>query len=188
MSTMKKVIIFLIASFLISGTPLFALEQKGGKKAPPVKLSKPIQKKVVMKKASSAPQKLEKKMKPAKKVISSSKPALKPLQVKPKAVSPVAKAPLAAPVEMNIVYTDEGFSPRLLSVKGGTAITFTNQSSHSLWVASNPHPVHTNYAEFDERASIDKGGKYSFTFGKTGNWKYHNHLNPGMQGEVNVKD
>ena len=57
----------------------------------------------------------------------------------------------------------------------------------SLWVASNPHPIHTDYSDFDAKRGYAKGERYSFTFFKQGTWKYHNHLNPGEGGVIVVE-
>lgn len=86
-----------------------------------------------------------------------------------------------------VSYTDRGFVPATLTVKQGAVVTFINQSSGSMWVASNPHPVHTLYPGFDEKASVAKGGSYSFTFEKIGSHPYHNHLHPGNQGTIVVE-
>ncbi len=86
-----------------------------------------------------------------------------------------------------VVYTDSGFSPATLSVKLGTKVTFKNESSLLMWVASNPHPTHTDYPGFDERASSATGESYSFTFDQKGSWGYHNHMNPSDGGTVVVR-
>lgn len=86
-----------------------------------------------------------------------------------------------------VTYTDQGFVPTELTVKQGEVVTFTNQSSEPMWVASNPHPIHTLYPGFDEKASVPQGGSYSFTFDKVGTHPYHNHFHPGNQGTIIVE-
>lgn len=61
-----------------------------------------------------------------------------------------------------------------------------------MWVATDPHPDHTAYPEFDVLRA--NGGKYpeprndfSFTFDKVGTWTYHNHTNPTDKGKIIVK-
>jgi plastocyanin len=83
---------------------------------------------------------------------------------------------VAAKVTVN--YTDSGFSPKTVTIKKGDTVTFVNKSSIGLWVASNPHPFHTDYPGFDEKTSIANGGSWSFTFDRAGSWGYHNHRNP----------
>jgi len=86
-----------------------------------------------------------------------------------------------------VTYTNDGFAPAELTVKAGTTVTFINQSGSPMWVASAPHPTHTLYPEFDEKASVTKGGSYSFTFDKVGTHPYHNHLHPSNYGKIIVE-
>lgn len=74
-----------------------------------------------------------------------------------------------------VTYTDAGFSPKTVTVKLGTTVAFMNDSASGLWVASNPHPQHTDLSGFDAGRSVSKGGSYEYTFTKTGSWNYHNH-------------
>jgi len=83
-------------------------------------------------------------------------------------------------------YTANGFEPNTITIKAGQPVTWTNKDSDDLWVASNPHPTHTDYPGFDELKSMSTGQTYSFTFTKVGKWGYHNHLNPSQQGTVVV--
>ena len=87
-----------------------------------------------------------------------------------------------------ITYSDTGFSPQSLTVKMGTPVTFINNSSGPMWVASAPHPQHTDYPEFNQLKSVEKGGEYTFTFDKVGTWKYHNHMNASSFGSVTVSE
>jgi len=80
------------------------------------------------------------------------------------------------------------FSPAVITVKKGTTVTWTNTGSAQVWIASNPHPTHTDYPGFDSKAAIGTGESYSFTFNKVGSWGYHNHLNPTVMGTVIVTE
>lgn len=86
-----------------------------------------------------------------------------------------------------VVYTDAGFSPNKFEIAVNSVVVFKNESSVLMWVASAPHPMHTNYSEFDAKKEYEKGSSYSFTFDKTGEFKYHNHLNPSRFGAITVK-
>jgi plastocyanin len=86
-----------------------------------------------------------------------------------------------------VTLTDTGFAPKP-TVKVGTIVTFVNESSGSMWVASDPHPTHTLLTGFDELKSVEKGGTYEYTFTKVGTWTFHNHLNPRMKGTVVVTE
>lgn len=89
--------------------------------------------------------------------------------------------------EYVVTYTDEGFSPSVTNIEQGETVTFRNESDRSLWVASAPHPQHTDYPEFDMKEGKPRGGTYSFVFDKAGEWKFHNHLFPSHFGTINVQ-
>ena len=89
--------------------------------------------------------------------------------------------------EAVVTYQNGSFSPSSITVASGTTVQFMNQSSTPVWVASNPHPSHTDYPGFDALKEVAPGENYSFTFVKTGTWGYHNHLNPSEGGAVVVK-
>lgn len=86
-----------------------------------------------------------------------------------------------------VVYTDSGFSPNKLEISVGSIVIFKNESSDLMWVASAPHPTHTNYPAFDAKKGYEKDIDYSFTFDKAGEFKYHDHLNPSRFGAIIVK-
>lgn len=103
---------------------------------------------------------------------------------------------------MTVAYTNTGFSPASITVAQGQSVTFVNQSSGSMWVASDPHPSHTAYdgtsrqthcaagykgpAPLDECTSVAVGGTFTFTFTKAGTFGYHNHADDSMHGTVVV--
>lgn len=86
-----------------------------------------------------------------------------------------------------VEYSSQGFSPQTVTIKSGMTVTWTNKNADGMWVASDPHPTHTDYPGFDALKSIPTDGTYSFTFTKTGTWGYHNHLNPSQKGTVIVQ-
>ena len=102
--------------------------------------------------------------------------------------------------KVTITYTDQGFSPKSVTVSLGTTVTFVNQSSQSMWVASAMHPTHTGYSgtsmnqhcpdtnnsAFDECTAVESSGSFSFVFNKEGTWKYHDHVSPSAFGSVTV--
>ena len=91
------------------------------------------------------------------------------------------------PSSKTVTYTASGFSPQSLTTKAGDTVVFKNNSAADFWPASGPHPAHTNYTEFSAKKTISTGGSYSFTFTRTGSWKYHNHLNPASTGTITVQ-
>lgn len=89
--------------------------------------------------------------------------------------------------EVEIVYTDSGYTPAEVRVKVGTEVIFKNQSTALMQTASNPHPVHTLLPKFDAKRGVAVGGTYSFTFTKKGTWRYHNRFVPVHGGTIIVE-
>ncbi len=83
--------------------------------------------------------------------------------------------------------TDRGFSPATITVGRGEEVTFRNTGDDDVWPASDDHPTHERYPEFDPRKSVIAGESWSFTFERPGRWRYHNHLAPDQKGLVVVK-
>lgn len=94
-----------------------------------------------------------------------------------------------------IYYMGTGFIPNPLKIKVGETVTFKNNASRPIWVASGVHPTHTVYpttggclgSTFDSCADINPGESWSFKFDFVGSWKYHNHLNPSDFGTIIVE-
>ena len=77
---------------------------------------------------------------------------------------------------------------------------FINQGDGDMWVGSDAHPTHTQYAgttvsehcqdgdetsrAFDQCSVSDT---YTFTFEQTGEWDYHNHVNASAGGTIVVE-
>jgi plastocyanin len=80
-----------------------------------------------------------------------------------------------------------GFSPRSVAIRQGDMVVFENRSSHARWPASNIHPTHHIYPEFDPRAPVGPGQQWAFTFDRPGTWNYHDHLAPDVSGTVVVE-
>lgn len=95
-----------------------------------------------------------------------------------------AKTPTDA---ITITMTEAGFSPAKLSIKKGTTVIFINKGKELHWPASNIHPSHGIYPEFDPRKPIEVRASWSFKFGKVGSWRFHDHLAPTTKGVITVK-
>lgn len=96
--------------------------------------------------------------------------------------------------DSTMVYSDfatttmvtDGFSPAIITVRKNTRVTFVNRDSLWRWPASDIHPSHDIYAEFDPKHPIAPGEQWSFMFEKTGEWGMHDHLAPYITGKVIV--
>jgi plastocyanin len=82
--------------------------------------------------------------------------------------------------------TSSGFSPKDIEINVGDTVTWDNKDSKAHWPASDNHPTHTLYSEFDALRGIGSGEEYSFTFDKKGSWEYHDHMNPSLTGTITV--
>jgi plastocyanin len=86
-----------------------------------------------------------------------------------------------------ITYSNNCYSPADLTIKFGDTIKFVNSTSNkNMWPASDDHPSHTIYPEFDPERDIAPGSSWSFMFGKTGTWDYHDHVKPSCGGTITV--
>lgn len=79
-----------------------------------------------------------------------------------------------------------GYSPATVTVKAGTVVTWTNNSGGNIFIASDPHPTHTDLPALSS-GTVANGGTYSFTFTQKGTWGYHDHLDPTTKGTVIVQ-
>ena len=82
--------------------------------------------------------------------------------------------------------TDEGFEPRSVEVGAGDTVVFENVGEEAHWPASDDHPTHEVYPEFDPKGPIEPDAEWSFTFDRPGKWEYHDHMNPYLTGEIAV--
>lgn len=82
--------------------------------------------------------------------------------------------------------TDDRFEPETIKVSRCSKVIFENVGEKPHWPASNIHPSHGIYPEFDPKEPIEKGKSWSFVFDKEGIWKYHDHLFPAIRGVIEV--
>lgn len=115
-----------------------------------------------------------------------------------KGVAPEATAPAAevangtvnqvADNAVVVTLTKEGYVPDTISIKSGDTVTFKNTTGNLHWPASNLHPSHRIYSEFDPQEPISPTDTWSFTFTKVGEWKFHDHLSPYFTGVITVTE
>jgi len=74
--------------------------------------------------------------------------------------------------------SNDGFSPRVITVKAGSTVTWTNQDSL-------PHTVEFDNEESDQ---LNSGDTYSKTFDAAGTYEYICGIHPNMTGTVVVTD
>jgi plastocyanin len=85
-----------------------------------------------------------------------------------------------------IVRTESGYEPKEITVKKGDIVAWTNESGEFHWPASDLHPTHGVYPEFDPLKPIAPGDVWKFKFDKVGVWKFHDHIRANKVGTVTV--
>ncbi len=83
-----------------------------------------------------------------------------------------------------ITLDDTGFHPKVALVVRGESITFRTSRGKYFWPASDPHPIHATYPEFDPKEALKKDAVWTFTFDRVGIWSYHDHLAPQFGGRI----
>ncbi len=92
------------------------------------------------------------------------------------------------PFDVEVTYTAKGFDPSILGVPLGTRVAFRNKSKFPMWPASDPHPTHTDYPEFDAKKDYLPGQTYVFQFERYGVFGFHNHERSSDRGTIRVSD
>ncbi len=102
--------------------------------------------------------------------------------------------PEASPV-VTIKMDKDGFTPSDIVIKKGDAVEFVNTMSQdcwesdarcSFWPASDLHPTHEEYPEFDPLRPLAPGESWVFRFKEEGKWDFHDHLKARLRGTVTV--
>lgn len=85
-----------------------------------------------------------------------------------------------------IAITGNGFEPANALFHQGSKVLFLNRDTRAHWPASDPHPTHEIYPEFDPKRTIAPGDVWGFTFERVGKFGFHDHLNPHVRGVIEV--
>ena len=99
---------------------------------------------------------------------------------------PVVSAPVAEDGAHVLTLTSDGYVPQNITITVGETVTFRSEMGEPFWPASNLHPSHTVYSDFDPRQPVQPNDSWSFTFTKVGEWEYHDHLAPYHTGVITV--
>lgn len=86
-----------------------------------------------------------------------------------------------------IVLNNEGFSPKEIKIRKGDTVIFTSTTGKEFWPASDLHPTHGIYPEFDPRKPVLPSDSWSFQFNEAGEWRFHDHLNSLHTGKIKVE-
>ncbi len=88
---------------------------------------------------------------------------------------------------VEVLLTDGGFEPREIYIAAGDTITFSTNRNREFWPASNLHPQHDIYPEFDPERPLAPTEKWSFSFPRKGTFGYHDHLRAYFNGVIYVE-
>jgi hypothetical protein len=88
---------------------------------------------------------------------------------------------------VTISITSDGFVPHEVVIGKNQSIAFVNDDTVNHWPASDLHPTHELYPEFDPLKPVKPGEIWLFEFEKTGGWAMHDHLFPHRRGEITVE-
>ncbi|MBI3420894.1 MAG: hypothetical protein HY006_02420 [Candidatus Sungbacteria bacterium] len=98
------------------------------------------------------------------------------------------RQPSPSPTPYIIELQEDGFHPPVITIPRGDTVKFMSTKKNYFWPASDLHPTHAIYAEFDPKEPIESDGTWSFRFEKTGEWRYHDHLAPYFTGTIIVTE
>lgn len=90
--------------------------------------------------------------------------------------SPASVAP--APQTTSVIISNFAFSPKQISVRAGTKVTWTNKDGVAHTVTSDDG--------FFESGALGTGSAYSYVFPVPGTYKYHCRLHPYMTATIVV--
>ncbi len=82
--------------------------------------------------------------------------------------------------------TVDGFQPDTITINKGETVKFTTSAGKQFWPASDLHPTHLLYPEFDPKEPVQPDKSWSFKFDKVGEWRFHDHLFPYFRGTIKV--
>lgn len=107
-------------------------------------------------------------------------------------ISPTEQTPPSTPAttqnvkQITIQMDETGFTPQIVTIKKGDLVIFKNIGNEYHWPASNIHPTHGIYPEFDSKTGVAPGKSWSYTFLRAGSWNFHDHLYSGLHGTIEV--
>ena len=83
------------------------------------------------------------------------------------------------PPPNSVSITGFAFSPKTLSVKQGTTVTWTNKDATT-------HTVTSDNGGFTSSGNLSQNETYQVTFNTVGNFPYHCAIHPSMTGTIGV--
>ncbi len=114
-------------------------------------------------------------------------PSVETVTPPPSGTSEVPPPSSSTSQEIVITMNDSAYTPDKVTVKKGDTVKFLNAGAEDRWPASNIHPTHQIFPEFDPKRPVGPGQSWSFTFDKAGIWRCHDHLQPSISCTITVE-
>lgn len=112
----------------------------------------------------------------------------KPLPTESAATSESTEEAMMEEKEGSVVkISASGFTPKNITIKVGGSVSWENEDNEDHTVNSAPHPTHTLFPILNQVGLIIPEGTKSVKFTTAGIFKYHDHLNPSLNGTVTVE-
>lgn len=89
--------------------------------------------------------------------------------------------------EVVVTKTDRGFLPSKIVIDAGDTVVFKTKEGKQFWPASDSHPSHGLFPEFDPQRPIESDESWSLQFNAPGVWGFHDHLDSQMKGQIVVR-
>lgn len=86
----------------------------------------------------------------------------------------------------HMVLEENGYNPKQLVIPKGSTVVFSTTRGRFHWPASNLHPNHEIYSEFDPKEPVPPEEAWSFTFDRAGSWNLHDHLRSYYRARIEV--
>ncbi len=91
-----------------------------------------------------------------------------------------------AEIAATIIYTNDGFDPKSVTVPSGSTVAIINQSDNDLEFSSDEHPTHTDQPELNTNR-LQPGERTTIRLTQVGDWGFHDHLNSSHTGNIRVE-
>jgi plastocyanin len=88
--------------------------------------------------------------------------------------------------ETLVTYTQDGFSPSVVTIPSGSSVRFTNLSTTTASVNSDNYPTNKLYPELN-LGRFEKKESIIVNLKKAGTYTYHNQFNPKQTGKIIVQ-
>lgn len=94
---------------------------------------------------------------------------------------------VTATAAAEVMYTEDGYTPKSVTIKAGESVKFSNQIEMETQVGFGEHLSHDEYPDMKTHPTLKMGESDVMTFPKAGTYSYHNHHKEEDKGTVIVQ-